>query len=99
MKYAIIRLNDRQYKVSEGDEFLVDGFIKESPEFEVLMLVDGEKVEVGQPVLSKAKLKVKVVSEEKGEKIYVSKYKAKSRYRKRTGFRSQNTRLLVEKIG
>jgi len=99
MKYAIIRLNDRQYKVSEGDLVLVDGFIKESPEFEVLMVVDGEKVEIGQPILSKVKVKTKVLSEEKGEKIYVSKYKAKSRYRKRIGFRSQNTKLQVEKIG
>lgn len=99
MKYAVIRLNNRQYKVAEGDEFLVDGFGVKDPKPEILMMVDGEKVEIGQPVVAGAKIKLKVLSDEKGEKLYVSKYKAKSRYRKRIGFRSQNTRLQVEKIG
>lgn len=67
---------------------------------EVLLLADSGKVQVGKPVLKDVKVKVKVVTElEKGEKIDVYKFKAKSRYRKHTGFRAQYTRLLVEKIG
>lgn len=67
---------------------------------EVLLVADAGKVQVGKPVLKDVKVKVKVVTElEKGEKIDVYKFKAKSRYRKHTGFRAQYTRLLVEKIG
>ena len=99
MKYAVIRLQNRQYKVSEGEELLVDKMndLKLTPE--VLLVSDGEKVEVGKPVLKTAKVTLKVVTEvEKGEKIEVYHFKAKSRYKKHTGFRPQYTRVLVEKI-
>ncbi len=99
MKYAVIRLQGRQYKVSEGKDLLVDKMndLKLVPE--VLLVSDGEKVEVGKPVLKSAKVSLKIVKElEKGEKIEVYHFKAKSRYRKHTGFRPQYTRVLVEKI-
>ena len=98
-KYAVIRLLGRQHKVVEGKELLVDKMtdLKLTPE--VLMVVDGEKVVVGKPVLKDAKVVLKVVTEiEKGEKIEVYHFKAKSRYRKHTGFRPKYTRVLVEKI-
>jgi large subunit ribosomal protein L21 len=67
---------------------------------EALLMVDGEKVETGKPVLKDAKVKIKVVADlEKGEKIEIYKFKAKSRYKRHTGFRPQYSRLLVEKIG
>lgn len=99
-KFAVIRIGGKQYRVSEGEEILVDKLSdtkKITPE--VLLFVDGETVEVGTPVLEKAKVTTKVVSEvEKGEKIDIFKYKAKSRERRHVGFRPQYTRLLVEKI-
>ncbi len=99
-KFAVIRIGGKQYRVSEGDEILVDklGDLKKvTPE--VLLFVDGEKVEVGTSVLTKAKVTVKVLAEvEKGEKVDIFKYKAKSRERRHVGFRAQYTRLLVEKI-
>ena len=99
MKYAVIRLLGRQYKVAEGEELLVDKMndLKLLPE--ILLVTDGEKVEVGKPVLKNAKVTLKVVKDvEKGEKIEVYHFKAKSRYKKHTGFRPQYTRVLVEKI-
>ena len=99
MKYAVIRLQGRQYKVSEGEEVLVDKMndLKLTPE--VLLVADGEKVEVGKPVVKGAKVSLKILKEmEQGEKIEVYHFKAKSRYRKHTGFRPEFTRVLVEKI-
>ena len=99
-KFAVIRIGGKQYRVTEGEEILVDKLIdakKVSPE--VLLFVDGEKIEIGKPVLAKAKVTVKVLVEvEKGEKIDVFKYKAKSRERRHVGFRAKYTRLLIEKI-
>ena len=99
-KFAVIRIGGKQYRVSEGEEILVDKLTdtkKVSPE--VLLFVDGEKIEIGKPVLTKAKVTVKVLVEvEKGEKIDVFKYKAKSRERRHVGFRAKYTRLLIEKI-
>jgi large subunit ribosomal protein L21 len=98
MKYVILRISGHQYKVSEGQEILVDKLKGGKLVPEVLLFTDGEEVLVGKPVLNEVKVNLKVLGEEKGEKIDVRKYKAKSRYRKHIGFRPQYTRLLVEKI-
>lgn len=99
MKYAVIRLQGKQFKVFEGNEILVDKMNDLKAESEVLLLSDEGKVKIGKPILKDVKIKFKVLTEmEKGEKVEVYKFKAKSRYRKHTGFRPQYTRLLVEKI-
>lgn len=100
MKYAVIRINGRQYKVEEGQELLVDKLAEPKKiSAEVLLFTDGDKVKVGKPVLKDVKMSFKILNEvEKGEKIDVFKFKAKSRYRKHTGFRPQYTRLQVTKI-
>ena len=100
-KYAVVRIGGKQYKVSEGKEILVDKLTEPKKfEIETLLLVDGEKVKVGKPVIKDVKIKSKVVTElEKGKKIEIYKFKAKSRYKRHTGFRPQYTRLLIEKIG
>jgi large subunit ribosomal protein L21 len=101
MKYAVVRIGGKQYKAEEGKEILVDKLADPKKfEIETLLMVDGEKVETGKPVLKDAKVKIKVVADlEKGEKIEIYKFKAKSRYKRHTGFRPQYSRLLVEKIG
>jgi len=96
-KYAIIKFQGHQYQVSEKDELLVDK-ISDDSQPEVLLLVDGEKVKVGKPVLKDVVVKYKVLNEEKGEKVKVFKFKSKSRYRRHRGFRPQYSRILIEKI-
>ena len=97
-KYAVLRIKGKQYRVEDGKEILVD-LLEGVPSAEVLLTVDGDTVKVGKPVVAGAKVSLKVVTEmEKGEKINIFKYKAKSRYRKRMGFTPKFTRLLVEKV-
>ena len=99
MKYAIIRLKGQQFKVIEGDEVVVDYMGEEKPKAEVLMLKTDKLTTIGSPVVEKSNVKLSVISEEeKGKKLYISKFKAKSRYRKKVGFRPKFTRLKVEKI-
>ncbi|KKS94986.1 MAG: 50S ribosomal protein L21 [Microgenomates group bacterium GW2011_GWC1_43_13] len=101
MKYAVVRIGGKQYKVTEGEEILVDKLTDPKKfDVETLLLADGEKVRVGKPVVKDAKIKIKVVADmEKGKKLEIYKFKAKSRYKRHTGFRPQYSRLLVEKIG
>src|SRR3990167_9482093 len=97
MKYAVIKTQCRQYKVAEGDEILVDkvtGDIK----IETLMFVNEDEVKLGKPIIEKAVIKAKVIEELKGDKLYVQKYKAKSSYRKKIGFRPVFTKIKIEKI-
>lgn len=66
-------------------------------ELEVLMIADGDKVEMGNPLLSK-KLGVEVVAQGRHKKIEVVHYKAKSRYTKRSGHRQPFTEIKIGKI-
>jgi len=99
MKKAVIRIKNRQYEVSEGEEFLVDRNLDPKIEPEVLLVFDdNNSVEVGKPVLEKAKVVLEVLDQVKGEKVEVLKYKAKSRYRRRYGFRPLFTKVKVNEI-
>lgn len=101
MRYAVFQNGIRQYRVCEGDEILVDklGKVDKSASFDQVLLVvsDGE-VKVGTPLVSGAKVEAQVLGEQKGEKIEVVKYKAKSRYRRHMGHRHQYTKVKVSKI-
>jgi len=101
-KFAIVKIAGKQYKVAEGDEIVVDKLPDEkgkSIEFDgVLLLVDGEKIQIGQPLVKGAKVKAIIMDELKGEKIRIATYKSKTRYRKVKGFRAQLTKLKIEKI-
>lgn len=101
-KFAIVKIQGKQIKVTEGDEILVDRLAAEKDkvvEFgDVLLLVDEKKISVGQPLVKGAKVKAKVIDQTKGEKIRVAIYKAKTSYRKVKGFRAQLTKLKIEKI-
>lgn len=98
MDYAVVRIKGHQYKVSQGEEILVDSVGEGKPEAEVLLVVKDGKATIGKPLVKDAKITLKILGEEKGKKLDVYKYKAKSRYRRHIGFRPQFTRLLVEKI-
>lgn len=97
-KYAVIKLSGHQYRVSEGDTLLVDRLLDPKTQPQVLLVADGEKVTVGKPTVDKAKVAIKLLGEEKGKKIDVYKYKAKSRYRKHIGFRPLYTKVEIGKI-
>jgi large subunit ribosomal protein L21 len=99
MKYAVIKIANRQYKVCEGDELLVSKIGKSDVKADTLLFVDEKTVKIGKPDLGTNKVSLKVVEESlKGKKVSVLKYKAKSRYRKKIGFRPRLTKLLVTKI-
>jgi len=102
MKYAIIQLAGKQLRVSEGEHITVTRLEdKEGDELkisDVLLTVDGESIKIGAPLVEKAVVTLKVITHDKGEKIRVAKYKAKSRYRRVKGFRASETTLEVVKI-
>ena len=97
MKYAVIKISGKQYRVSEGEKILVDKLDKDIPP-EVLLLKDEEKVLIGKPRLEKVSVTYKKEETVKGKKIDVFKYKAKSRYRKHAGFRPQYSPIVIEKF-
>ncbi len=98
-KYAVIKTGGKQYLVMDNDEIVVDRIDqKENGEVELPSLAsfdtENGKVELGNPQLKKT-VKAKVVSQLKGDKIRVAKFKAKVRYRKVRGFKAQLTKLKI----
>ncbi|PWU22456.1 50S ribosomal protein L21 [Candidatus Cerribacteria bacterium 'Amazon FNV 2010 28 9'] len=102
MKYAVIQLSGKQHVVREGEKLQVDRLEGGEQEAltikDVLLIADGETVSIGAPFVEKAVVKAKIVSHEKGEKIRVATFKAKSRQRKVRGHRQHLTTIEIEKI-
>jgi large subunit ribosomal protein L21 len=101
--YAIIRTGGHQYRVTPGDTIIVErleGALGTQVELgEVLMVGGGDDgVQVGAPLLEGAKVLATVVAQDRGPKLIVFKYKAKKRYRRKTGHRQNLTRLAIKEI-
>ena len=100
--YAVIVTGGKQYRVSEGDIIYVEKLDQEADSkvsFDVLMLGNGDSVEVGTPTLAGAKVEGKVLGNVKGEKIMIYKYKSKKNYHRKAGHRQQYTKVEITSIG
>ena len=65
---------------------------------DVILVVDGEKVTADPSALASVKVTGEVLDEVKGPKIHILRYKNKTGYRRRQGFRSKNTRVKITAI-
>ena len=103
--YAVIDDGSHQYKVEEGDTFEVqlhdldEG--QDSLTFDRIVMVGGEGVDapkIGQPYVAGAKVTAKVVTELKGDKITIVKYRRRKDSRTKQGHRQNYLRVKIEKI-
>lgn len=103
MNYAIVESGGKQYKVVEGTILEVD-LLKEEINNEIvfdkvlLHVVEG-KVTLGAPYISDLKISGKILSHNKGEKVDIYKFKAKSKYRRHTGFRHSLSQVEIGAFG
>jgi large subunit ribosomal protein L21 len=102
VNYAVIQIKGKQYKVKKGQLLTTDYLAQEENSLlnvnDVLLLVTENKVLIGQPKVEGASVKLRIGKDLRGKKIYVEKYKAKSRYHRRTGHRQSLTQFQVEEI-
>jgi ribosomal protein L21 len=99
MQLIIFQLGSRQYLIKPGQTIEVDKLPENSGTLsvdKVLLTVDGDNVEVGEPYLKKT-LNFEVVDNIKKPKIRVAVYKAKANYRRVTGQRREMTRIRLAK--
>ncbi len=100
--YAIIESCGKQYKVEEGDVVFFEKLDAEEGKkvtFDKVVLVsNGEKIEIGNPYVKGFKVEGKVVAHGKGKKIIVYKYKAKKNYRRTQGHRQPYTKVEITSI-
>ena len=101
MVYAIVRAGGRQEKVSVGDLVTLDrvpGEAGSTIELPALLLVDGDKVTSAADALANVKVTAEIVENLRGPKIVIQKYKNKTGYKKRQGYRSALTKVKVTDI-
>lgn len=101
-KFAIIETGGKQYKVitgkklkiekKEGDKDAILKFDK------VLLVADGDKVEIGTPYVSGAVVEGTLVRQGRDKKKIVFKYHSKARYRKKKGHRQAFTETVITEI-
>ena len=102
--YAIVKHGGKQYRVSTGDELLVervgpDLAVGDNLLFEWVMLVKaGEKMKVGQPVVEGALVRGQVLASTRGDKVIIFKKKKRKQYRRTRGHRQDYYRVRVEAI-
>jgi large subunit ribosomal protein L21 len=101
--YAIVKVGGRQFRVASGDSIVVDRLsAKEGDKLNLEPLLfrpDGKKDAVFEGAdLEKVKVEATVTGHERGKKIHVLKFKPKRGYKRRTGHRSDLTRLEIGEI-
>jgi large subunit ribosomal protein L21 len=101
--YAIVKVGGRQFRVESGDSIVVDRLsAKEGDKLNLEPLLfrpDGNKAAVFDGAdLEKVKVEATVAGHERGKKIHVLKFKPKRGYKRRTGHRSELTRLEIGEI-
>jgi large subunit ribosomal protein L21 len=102
MKYAVIAISGTQYLVSENQDYTVDNLNLEEKSKnstdQVLLTVEDDKVNIGNPLVENATVDFEILKNYKGKKLKIFTYKSKSRFRKTKGFRAQLTDIKILKI-
>ena len=100
--YAVIKTGGKQYRVSEGETLKVEKLEVEPGKKvtfdEVLMIADGDKVQVGSPHVAKASVDAKVISQGKGKKVHILKFRRRKHSMRKQGHRQLYTEIQIDKI-
>jgi large subunit ribosomal protein L21 len=100
--YAVIETGGKQYKVTVGDVVQVEKLAAEAGASvsldRVLMIADGDRVSVGNPVVAGASVQATVKAQGRGDKVHVFKRRRRKHYRKQAGHRQSYTELEITGI-
>ena len=99
--YAVIKTGGKQYRVAEGDRIRVEklsGEIGSELTFDEVLMLGGEKVVVGFPIVEGACVTAKLVMQHKAKKKIVFKYKRRKNYRRKYGHRQSYTEVEIVRV-
>lgn len=100
--YAVIKTGGKQYKVSKGETLKIEKIAAdEGAKVEldqVLMVVDGDDVKIGSPLVKGGKVTAKVKSQGRGKKVEIVKFRRRKHHRKQMGHRQSYTELEITGI-
>ena len=100
--YAVFQSGGKQHRVSEGQEVRLEKLelaTGATVEFDsVLMVVNGEDVKIGAPVVAGAKVVAEVVTQGRGDKVKIVKFRRRKHSRKQQGHRQWFTEVKITGI-
>jgi large subunit ribosomal protein L21 len=101
--YAVIKTGGKQYRVQPGDvlevELLNGDKGKEIALQEVLLLADGDNIQVGRPTIAGARVTAEVIEpDKKGKKVIAFKFRRREGYHRKRGIRAHHTVLKIKDI-
>ncbi len=100
--YAIVEISGKQYRVSPGQTIDVDNLNViegEVLEFDKVLAIGNDgATTIGKPYVEGAKVTATSKGQERGKKVIVFRFKAKTRYRKKTGHMEVFSRITIDKI-
>jgi large subunit ribosomal protein L21 len=100
--FAVFKSGGKQHRVSEGEVVrleLLDAEPGASVEFdEVLLVAEGDNVNVGAPFVAGGKVTAEVVGHDRGDKIRIVKFRRRKHYMRRAGHRQWYTDVRITGI-
>jgi large subunit ribosomal protein L21 len=100
--YAVIQSGGKQHRVVEGETLKVELLKAETGSTitfdDVLMVVNGDSIQIGAPVVAGAKVTAEVVGHGRHDKIRIIKMRRRKHYRKQQGHRQWFTELKITGI-
>jgi large subunit ribosomal protein L21 len=100
--YAVVKTGGKQYKVAKDDKIVVDRLEAEAGSNlvldQVLMVANGDQVDVGAPTVKDAVVGATVLRHTRGDKIMVFRRKRRKNFRRIRGHRQDLTLLQITDI-
>jgi large subunit ribosomal protein L21 len=99
--YAVIRTGGKQYRVKQGDKLHVEklaGNVGDTVTLGDVLLLGGDALKVGTPLVAGAKVEAKITAQDFGKKIVVFKFRRRKNYRRKNGHRQPFTALEITGI-
>jgi large subunit ribosomal protein L21 len=99
--YAVMTTGGKQYKVAQGDRLRIEKIgaaVGETVTFDQVLLVGGEALKIGTPLVAGATVTAKVVAQAREKKIIVFKFRRRKNYRRKNGHRQPFTALEITGI-
>ncbi len=99
--YAVIRTGGKQYRVSQGETLRVEklpGDVGSTITFDQVLMIGGDKVSVGKPLVAGAKVSAEITAQDRAKKIIVFKMRRRKNYRRKQGHRQYFTEVKITGI-
>lgn len=100
--YAVIKTGGKQYRIQVGEKLKIEQLKAENGSEliidQVLMVADGDKVSVGTPLVSGAKVSATVLGQGRHDKVRIFKMRRRKHYQKHQGHRQNYTEIQITGI-